>query len=538
MSTTIPTPIKVPTLGVIPSVTPVKMPIISPIIPLIGTLTPVISAVKVPTPIAVPIITPAKVPTPISAPIITPPTITTSVPPVIIPSVVVPIESISIKQQPVIYTKIPPPRQPVQTILQLPIQTISIIEKEKIPAKKIKEFKPLSLRESEKEIIKEFINPIDILSKNTFIESNVIMNLELPISKRLKIKRQGKEIYHIFEKNDSILLYTDPELEYHSRGGEDKRIIGWGQRKLGLTILQFLTLFWDSKMIQNPVVVYAGAATGENISFVSKLLPKVQWHLYDPVSFNIVESNDVLIYKGNDGEILPHHKIIIYTGDIYGWFSDQVAKKWEKYQKKNKNVFFISDIRSGNHEKDNTEEFEEKVKNDMIKQSNWHKIIKPIYSQLKFRLPYDLNYKTGLPKETNYMYQYLDGLIYKQSWVKPTSTETRLVTTGLNEKIYDFKSYESKLFYFNREIRGKRQYLNPIYPIDTLESSNPVNPPELLNDWDSINEIIIWINYLKKLNKPISTDIIKTLSNKYTSHLDIYDTGKSLSKLRSQWFKK
>lgn len=116
---------------------------------------------------------------------------------------------------------------------------------------------------------------------------------------------------------------------YRRRTNEEKMSIHWGQRKLLMSEIQFFTLYWDPKVIPNPLCVYAGAASGVHIGILSKMFPSFTFHLYDPSKFEIKETD----------------KIKIFTGPDQGYFTDEVA---QKYAGRN-DIFFISDIRTSGH---------------------------------------------------------------------------------------------------------------------------------------------------------------------------------------------
>jgi len=380
------------------------------------------------------------------------------------------------------------------------------------------------------DIIDEFYNPNELLNK---VKINKAYS-SLPIIKQdnIVLNKKGK-VYHRFTDKDTYVRENDKKEDYHSRKMDSKNTFGWGQRKLGLALIQFLTLYLENA-IKNPQVVYAGAATGENIDFVSNLFPHVTFHLYDPRSFNIKLSSRVLLYNGNVNEILATHRIVLYSGNTYGWFTDETAKYWGDKQIKDNNVFFLSDIRSGNHVTQTMLEFEQSVITDMKNQSNWHKIIKPIKSQLKFRLPYNLDEVDTLLGTTDKKYVYLTGSIYKGIYAKPTSTETRLVPDGYDDYLHDFKEYESKLFYFNSVVREKHLFINPLYSNNQQNEDKlfePIYPPELLNDYNSTAEAYIWIQYLKKFKKEPNEKIIKSLVDAMNKALSI-KMNKTLNGLR------
>ena len=171
--------------------------------------------------------------------------------------------------------------------------------------------------------------------------------------------------YVEFVEKDLLLNSDDPELPYRRRKNEEKVSLHFGQRKLLLTVVQFLTLFWNPKKVPKPIVVYAGAAPGNNIEIISQLFPEVEFHLYDPWTFKINETDKIHLYNQ--------------------YFTDHDAKQWSGRS----DIYFISDIRTADYTKaKNLDENENQIMQDMMKQMNWYNIINPIHGHLKFRLPY------------------------------------------------------------------------------------------------------------------------------------------------------
>lgn len=286
-----------------------------------------------------------------------------------------------------------------------------------------------------------------------------------------------------FTKVDELLNDTDPEEPYRRRKDEEKISISWGQRKLLMVLVSFLSKHLEHK---NPIIVYAGAAPGVNIGVVATLFPGASFHLYDPSRFKIHTNLD--------------KKIIVYRKR----FTDETARYWADKQEKNKNVYFISDIRTADYTKaKDLSENEEQILNDMELQKKWVEIIKPCKSHLKFRLPYTL---PDLPINI----KYFDGIIYKQCYSPQTSTETRLVVTSSNLTYRDYscEKYQSQLFYHNIIVREKNKYISEF-----------IDEPELLNDYDSCCEASIWKDYLEYLGEEVSKERVIKLSRDATKLL-------------------
>lgn len=222
-----------------------------------------------------------------------------------------------------------------------------------------------------------------------------------------------EEISHIekFDFPDFSLRYQDHryKVPYRQRRGQFKTTIHWGQRKLLLSCIQFLTKYQHlaSK------VVYAGAAPGTNIIILSELFPNHEFDLYDPRPF--------------DSDLDDHPKIHLFQE----YFTDDVARSYKKQK-----VLFWSDIRTGSLKDD---DFEEQIAANNRMQETWHYLMCPEYGMYKFRLPY----KEGRT-------EYMRGQIWLQIWAPETSTETRLVVRkNPSRKIYSHRKYEKRLFYFN-----------------------------------------------------------------------------------------
>jgi len=283
-----------------------------------------------------------------------------------------------------------------------------------------------------------------------------------------------------FTELDLFVNDYDPEEEYRRRNDEEKKAIAYGQRKLLLTLVQFLTQYLDLEKHPNPIIVYAGAAPGINIRLVTTLFPEVEWHLYDPARFKIKQNSS--------------KKVFVYQD----YFTDKTAEYWKSEKDNGKSVYFISDIRTANYMKaKNLDQNEEQIIKDMEMQMRWVEIIQPIQSQLKFRLPY-----TGGNRPEKM--RYLDGLLFKQPYSPQTSTETRLVPHLGEYKEWDCRKYQSQLFYHNVVIREHYTYINPF----TLDTQS-IDGKELLNDYDSRLETQIWMDYLSfKKAEPNKSNIV------------------------------
>ena len=290
------------------------------------------------------------------------------------------------------------------------------------------------------------------------------------------------------------ILPTEMKREkYHRRTNEVKNVIHWGQRKLLLSEIEFLTLYFNKHQhLSKPVyVIYAGSAPGIHILYLANIFPNVHFELYDPRVFS----------KKLDkcSRINTHRQ----------YFTNETASQWKSIDHPDKAILFISDIRTGDVETMTLLEVEERVKIDNQWQMDWYDIMKPLLSMFKYRLPYDSDGKTP----------YLYGDIYLGVYAPATSTETRLIVgENADMKIYDNREFEEQLFYFNNYERILN-YDNLLYNIPTNQKHG------LKNNYDGSSEVLILEQFLR-MNTFIGDiesniirmvgEISKELSNKKT----------------------
>jgi hypothetical protein len=209
-----------------------------------------------------------------------------------------------------------------------------------------------------------------------------------------------------------------PERKYTKRDDQIRTVVHWGQRKLLLSEIEFLTLVGKDKLAGS-VVVYAGAAPGTHVGYLSALFPSVFFVLIDPAPFTVNASESIQIMRE--------------------MFTDELALKLKDVH--GVDIYFISDIRTADPDRDSIEESEAKIKSDMDAQMRWHTLIGSKRSMFKFRLPWNQEQS-----------EYLDGDVYLPVWGPQTTTESRLITKEDSPsavRVYDHKRYESQMSHFN-----------------------------------------------------------------------------------------
>ena len=210
-----------------------------------------------------------------------------------------------------------------------------------------------------------------------------------------------------------------PHAPYRRRRFEKKTALHWGQRKLLMSEIEFLTEYANLSL----PVLYVGAAPGIHINVLVRLFPDVRFILVDPREFKVRKSSTVEIRR----EV----------------FCDESARGIVKDFGR---VNFISDIRSVDWKTHDEESLEMHVWQDMIDQQRWHTILSPYASMLKFRLPWNKRQS-----------DYLKGVILFPIWSAPTSTECRLVvpssSSSSSKETYDNVKYCNQMFYFQTRTR-------------------------------------------------------------------------------------
>ena len=299
-----------------------------------------------------------------------------------------------------------------------------------------------------------------------------------------------------------ILKNDTPRLKYYKNGNKLKSVIHWGQRKLLMVEIEFLTNFSD----EYDTVLYAGAAPGNHIYTLAKMFPTLKFILFDVNEFSVKQTNNIKIYKQ--------------------YFTDETAKLFENRD----DILFISDIRTAQPLKMGPEEIELRVEKDNNSQKDWYKILNCKKTMLKCRLPWSVSpYNKFAKKDTKKTWVteggekfcYLKGDIYIQPWAPQSSTEFRLVlgpydkNKGPEMTVYNNTEYEEKMFYFNNCIRP------------SIFEHN-VKLTGLDKCYDCTSEVYILTRYLERYSEPevltsnrinkevaeLSKSICKSLGNK------------------------
>lgn len=271
---------------------------------------------------------------------------------------------------------------------------------------------------------------IDFIGKQIQLAYEPVFEVLVKVNPLLETEIHSRQNLAITQMDRHSLSFPGPVpgmLHYYTRYNEIKTTVHFGQLKLFLMTLLFLMRYARKK---EDVVVYAGAAPGTNMVLIAKLFPHVSFLLIDPAPF------DERLTKMQNVKVIQE------------LFTDELARKTSSY-----NPLFISDIRR-DISKCDREKSDRTICDDMELQMQWA-VMMPRESFLKFRMPW-YHGKTAYlkPKE-----------LWIQPFAGPTSTELRaVVTADAGTALFNHKSIERKMFFYNTKVRPNYFHHDIIYP--------------------------------------------------------------------------
>lgn len=274
---------------------------------------------------------------------------------------------------------------------------------------------------------------------------------------------------------------TAPRLPYRRRRGELKTLSHWGQKKLLLSEIEFLTLHVDVAILAPPqgyTCLYAGASPGNHIPYLCYLFPQVHFVLVDPRPY-CNHLSDPMLRPTN---VTLRQELL----------SPAVIAEFTTHGSSNNVLLFISDIRSADwQDLASHAAMDEEVMRDMVLQKEWHIALNPTASLLKFRLPWS----EGCTR-------YLRGTVFFPVYGPVGTSETRLLVDNSQKQkqqkqkqqgkmesyeeqeqdeddVYDHQTYWEQLFYFNtitRQVLESFFLLLKLLTICNLSTSLTTNP--------------------------------------------------------------
>lgn len=331
-------------------------------------------------------------------------------------------------------------------------------------------------------------------------------------------KKKGMKIYPFKSEKYMQVCKFSPKLTENELLSHPKRGIYWGNMKLFIFLLEFISryidlssepeIFSSSIKKNNIYCCYVGAAPGISIALAAEMYPEIKFYLYDPYGG---EENKPHERFDENLRKLPNVKL------FERYFTDEDVDTWRDVrlslispsglplnEGESNSVYFISDIRSreliskeeASVSKEKLISREKMILEDMNLQRRWVEKINPNRASLKFR-PCHSNI-TG-----EKMFTYLDGIIYTQCFEKENSYESRLVVfDNVTLKDYNVVAYEEALNYHNAIYRGEMIFFNPLDG-----GRNPIAPSVGLGkDYDSCRYVLSVKGYLFSRNQDFTND--------------------------------
>jgi hypothetical protein len=293
-----------------------------------------------------------------------------------------------------------------------------------------------------------------------------------------------------------------PRLPYVSRQREWKWSLHWGQLKMFLNELDFLTRIVAQTGLTKFTLLYVGNLYGAYFTHVLDMFPEMT----------------VLLYTENDveKEIANHPRVKHYKEK----FSVDMCYYLTTENIDTRELFLYSNIRSGTSSKS--------YKQDMDEQVAWLKILTPRMSSIKFKLEYP-----GSGVDEDVISFYPDGQLLFCPFTSPTSTETRLIINNdFNEKKYSCRAYEEKMFYHNSVAR-KQSYLIMGFSDLELKSNGLCN----CYDCKLFAEIVIsYLMIVKKIASPnaeLVFGIIKLIQTNIVPGKNLYT--QTITNIHKYW---
>ena len=113
-----------------------------------------------------------------------------------------------------------------------------------------------------------------------------------PHLKQIQAERVRCNVYTLTELSRRL---TDdaPRLRYQQIPHSHRSVNHWGQRKLLLSEIEFLTQYSEA----GDFVVYAGAAPGTHITYLTALFPQLDFLCVDPADFKVQSAPPRLIVR-------------------------------------------------------------------------------------------------------------------------------------------------------------------------------------------------------------------------------------------------
>ena len=304
-----------------------------------------------------------------------------------------------------------------------------------------------------------------------------------------------------FTKERLFLDVDDFRQQYLGEKDIDfSRTLTWNIRGDFLTDLAFLNYAWAPSEIASPIVVYIGAGGRErNIALLSTMYPEIEWHLYDTSGIDEDPFKDTQTINARGKKNITLYQPPYHHNDYERWVFTT-------------GVLLISRIYLEPKDKGYTAEERQHLV-DMKEQLKLYKLINPNYALIRFRPPH-------IHDEVGNFLEFPYGLSFKTPYRSSYATHTMLLVEDKNSYVkWDLKFYDDGMYFHDTVTRPIGIFRNAWLPYRSKRTV--IDPPELLDDYDSNFEVHTFLSFLRK--------------RKYGDTLPPYDEVGELSKGLSKW---
>lgn len=333
------------------------------------------------------------------------------------------------------------------------------------------------------------------------------------------------------------------EKEYVHKYRSKFQGVHYGQRKLVITEIMFLTMFTDPDKFYN--VIYAGSAPSSKFPVLLGMFKNCRFILIDPNPFSEnVKNQQQLYFKGPVDFQKIKDSPAIKTVVINDLCTMDLMSKLSSLE----NILFMSDIRT-NLINDGDLEY------DVLFNTAQHKAWLDVLYQSGNKIPYMLKSRTlykfqqnedyhkflkivsGIEEWNKYKNELLDaynshkaidiaGERYLQPWPGMHSTEIRIIGDNPEFIIRNSIADEKRMFYYNTELRATEasQKISGVEAFG-LEDVDP----KIVKNYCGCNDCGIEIHWIKEYVKKYACDVNKIveLINKYSQSIENHKSGES-----------
>jgi hypothetical protein len=284
--------------------------------------------------------------------------------------------------------------------------------------------------------------------------------------------------------NNIVIDLENPakRRKYSKDHGPTVNNVHYGQLKLLLSEMYLLS-YHKAHLPDTYVLVYVGSSPGYHIPILVEALTQEITHCfcYDKAPTPL-ENNDKFTVKHRFFEdrdayqLAESYNHIVFVSDIRNDDEETVRRRLLLTATPEKKIFYTKNQWS--LKKDTDIEHDRSIWTNMQQQQRWMEIMRPAISLLKFRLPW--GNVEGIVE--NGEVEYNTGELTFQPFMTQRGTEAKLMVKREEigvKKRYNIVHYE-EVFSFHNYLRS-----TAAYRVLAIQRDGPIDPPEMLDDWDS-----------------------------------------------------